>query len=154
MKAWFITKNITNWFHNNFCKETVHQQTQDLCSAKYQVKALLLMDKAPVHPYVTHLVGDKACIRVIYFPANTNALIQPMDHGVIVAKLLCWRRFLEKVMVVLEYKEEKEQGFNTRGGTDTLESLKVSAEVCNLQLCRCLEGHFCIDPQSIRGTVC
>ena len=48
-----------------------------------EVKAVLLLDKAPVHPAEDILRSDNGKIKCLFMPPNASALIQPMDQGVI-----------------------------------------------------------------------
>ena len=56
-----------------------------------EVKALLLLDNAPAHPSDKSLVAHNGRIRVLYLPANTTSIIQPMDQGVIVSAKRMYR---------------------------------------------------------------
>ena len=47
------------------------------------VKALLLLDNASVHPDSASLVSTEGDIEAMFLPANTTALVQPMDQGVL-----------------------------------------------------------------------
>ena len=47
------------------------------------IKALLLLDNAPFHPDESVLQSSDKCIKAMFFPPNTTALIQPMDQGVL-----------------------------------------------------------------------
>ena len=86
------------------------------------VKALLLLDNAPAHPSADKLVSADGRIRVMYLPANTTSLIQPMDQGVISAcKRRYQRRYLNEVMVVIENEQDK---VNDTRGLRTLENIK------------------------------
>lgn len=68
------------------------------------VKALLLLDNAPAHPDVSNLVSECGGIKALYLPANTTAIIQPMDQGVLEATKRRYKRsMLQKLL--LEDKE-------------------------------------------------
>jgi len=58
------------------------------------VKALLLLDNAPAHPDAPSLVSSDRNIKAMFLPANTTALIQPMDQGVLEAVKRRYRRAL------------------------------------------------------------
>ena len=91
-------------------------------SHRDDVKALLLLDNAPAHPSAAKLVSADGRIRVMYLPANTTSLIQPMDQSFISAcKRRYQRRYLNEVMVVIENEEDKE---NDTRGLRTLENIR------------------------------
>ena len=122
-KAWFTQELFKQWYFENFVPEVIRYQTEDLKIPHDEVKALLLLDNAPAHPSDKSLVAHNGRIRVLYLPANTTSIIQPMDQGVIVsAKRMYRKRFLNEVMVVLEEEEDIEQG-DTRGQR-TLQNIK------------------------------
>ena len=75
--AWVDCNIFKNWFHNQFVPAvTKHMREKGL-----PVKALLLLDNAPVHPDSASLVSTEGDIKAMFLPANTTALVQPMDQG-------------------------------------------------------------------------
>ena len=79
--AWVDSDIFTNWFHEHF----VPSVTKHFKERGMPVKALLLLDNAPAHPDVSSLVSKDGNIKAKYLPANTTAIIQPIDQGVLEA---------------------------------------------------------------------
>ena len=55
---------------------------------------LLLLDNVPAHPEAGSLASDDGCIKAMFLPPNTTALIQLMDQGVLEALKRRYRRHL------------------------------------------------------------
>ena len=88
--AWVDCEIFTDWFYQHFVPDVKkHLQDQGL-----PVKALLLLDNAPAHPEAGSLASDDGCIKAMFLPPNTTALIQPMDQGVLEALKRRYRRRL------------------------------------------------------------
>ena len=124
INAWFTAGIFETCFYKNIVPEIVAYQRDILHIPEDRIRALILLDNAPAHPSKEKLIGHKGKIRVMYLPANTTSLIQPMDQGVIHAVKLGYRRlFLSEVMVVEETADDEEEG-DTRG-LRTLDNLKA-----------------------------
>ncbi|XP_076048822.1 uncharacterized protein LOC143029777 isoform X2 [Oratosquilla oratoria] len=120
-KAWFTSSIFLDWFHKTFIPEVRRYQEDVLKFDKEDVKALLLLDIAPTHPNADQLVSSDGKIRIMYLPASTPSVIQPMYQGVISAcKRRYQRRYLDEIMVI---PEEQDLDNNTRG-LHTLENIK------------------------------
>ena len=92
--AWVDCEIFTDWFYHHFIPGVKkHLQDKGL-----PIKALLLLDNAPAHPEAGSLMSDDRCIKSMFLPPNTTALIQPMDQGVLEAlKRRYRRRLLQKL---------------------------------------------------------
>ncbi|GBN12638.1 hypothetical protein AVEN_132283-1 [Araneus ventricosus] len=55
---------------------------------------LLLLNNCPGHPSAEELCIDDGEISAMFLPANTTALIQPMDHNVIQNIKLGYRKLI------------------------------------------------------------
>lgn len=75
----------------------------DLKHESKNVKALLLLDKALVHPSTDLPKSKDVKIKCLFLPPDTSSLIQPMDQGVIVTcKRLYRSRQLDECYVLLK----------------------------------------------------
>ena len=73
--AWVNSEIFANWFQSEF----VPAVKKHLSQMGLLVKVLLLLDNAPSHPNESVLQSSDACIKAMFLPPNTTALIQPMD---------------------------------------------------------------------------
>ena len=122
-KGWFNVENFEATFFKHIVPAIIRHQKEVLKISEDRIRALILLDNAPAHPGKGRLVAHNGKIRVLFLPANTTSLIQPMDQGVIhAAKLIYSRLFLSEVLVVEETTEDLVQ--DTRG-LRTLEKLKA-----------------------------
>ena len=88
--AWVNCDIFSSWFHSHFVPAvTRHMREKGLL-----VKALLLLDNAPVHLDSASLVSTEGDINAMFLPANTTALVQPMDQGVLEAMKRRYRKSL------------------------------------------------------------
>ena len=75
-KAWMLSSLFIEWFENHFLK-----QVEAYCKRKkIPFKVLLLVDNCTAHPDISNIHPN---VQMMYLPANTTALIQPMDQGII-----------------------------------------------------------------------
>ena len=76
-KAWVTLAVFGDWFINYFVPSV-----EQYCTQKgIPFKVLLVLDNAPGHP--AQLGDFYPNVKVVYFPPNTTALLQPMDQEVI-----------------------------------------------------------------------
>jgi len=68
------------------------------------MKATANIDNAPSHPNIKKFCSHNGDIKCLVLPSNTNAMIQPMDHGVtlIIKVFYTHTRFLIERMVTTE----------------------------------------------------
>ena len=93
--AWFTSPNFCDLFFKHFVPEVRHYQENVLHIAPEEVKALLLLDNALVHPDAKKLVSADGKLRMIFLPPNTTSITQPMDLEVIVS---CKRFYQQKYL--------------------------------------------------------
>ena len=92
-EAWMTTEILQHWFTFHFLEE-IKEQYGD-------TQVILMLDNAGPHP--TDLGDDQEQVNVMYLPANTTPLIQPMDQGIIYTlkygfMKLYYNRILQYVM--------------------------------------------------------
>lgn len=119
--AWFSCEIFSSWFHNNFIPSVTTFQMEEKNVAREEVKAVLLLDNAPVHPAEDILRSDNGKIKCLFMPPNTSALIQPMDQGVIYS---CKRLYRKKQLQDCLVFFEDEEGCSTSLGEQTLINMK------------------------------
>jgi hypothetical protein len=77
---------------------------------KEEVKAIVPLDDAPLHPNIDRLCNWDGRISCLALPGDSTSLIQPMDQGVIFAcKRLYKKKFLNEVMVVIKTSDNVEE---------------------------------------------
>jgi hypothetical protein len=76
-KAWMTRQLFEEWFTSYFCPTA-----EKYCKENnLDFKVLLILDNAPGHPPSLNELNTN--VKVIYLPANTTSLLQPMDQGTI-----------------------------------------------------------------------
>ncbi|OWR52859.1 putative Tigger transposable element-derived protein 2 [Danaus plexippus plexippus] len=97
--AWVTADIFHDWFYNCFVPEVEnYSKTKNVSS-----KALLLIDDAPQHP--VDLVHPN--VKVLFLPANTTSILQPLDQGVMkTIKSHYIRRTLELISEKFECKPD------------------------------------------------
>lgn len=73
-KAWVTTALFTEWFTNYFLPEVEIYMKQKALD----FKVLLILDNAPGHLQLEH-----NNVKILFLPANTTSIIQPLDQGII-----------------------------------------------------------------------
>ena len=90
-KAWMTTDIFAKWI-----KEF------DSRMRRQNRKVLLFVDNAPSHPKDIVLTNTK----MVFFPANTTAVLQPLDQGIIAVIKRNYRRRLLKAVLTRMYARE------------------------------------------------
>nr|XP_053637938.1 tigger transposable element-derived protein 1-like [Cherax quadricarinatus] len=81
IKAWVTREIFVEWFNEVFGSSVKNY----LLEKKLDLKCLLVMDNAPVHPpnLDDQILQEFGCITVKFLPQNTTPLLQPMDQQII-----------------------------------------------------------------------
>ena len=75
-KAWMTSSSFRDWYVNFFLPDG-----KKYCDDEnIAFKLLLIVDNAPSHPDLSDICEN---VKIIYLPANTTSLLQPMDMGII-----------------------------------------------------------------------
>ncbi|XP_049524040.1 tigger transposable element-derived protein 4-like [Dermacentor silvarum] len=91
-KTWMTQALFSKWLH-----------TEDARFSRQKRKVLFLVDNCPGHGTVTGLKS----IQLEFLPANTTALLQPMDQGVIQALKARFRKgLLQRMLVCMNQNKE------------------------------------------------
>lgn len=91
-KAWMTQALFSKWLH-----------TEDVRFSRQNRKVLFLVDNCPGHGIVTGLKS----IQLELLPANTTALLQPMDQGVIQALKAHFRKgLLQRMLLCMSQEKE------------------------------------------------
>ena len=96
-------QSIEKWFLKLYTPDICNFQENVLHILPDDVKALLILDNAPVHPHEDRLVSSDGKIYTTFLLPNTTVLIQPVDQGIMAAyKRFYQRHYLNNVWVTLE----------------------------------------------------
>lgn len=99
-KAWMTSSIFIEWFTQYFCP-AVKRYCEKL---NLSHKALLVLDNAPSHPVNLDETNDQ--VKLIFLPANTTSLLQPMDQGVIATfKMYYLRRNFNQLIEAMDCSE-------------------------------------------------
>ncbi|XP_056641291.1 tigger transposable element-derived protein 4-like [Diorhabda sublineata] len=85
--------NIRSWMTSQLFEKLLREWDGEL--RRENKKILLLVDNCPAHPHVASL----KCIKLVFLPANTTSVLQPMDQGVIKALKVNFRKLLVLKMI-------------------------------------------------------
>ena len=96
--AWMDRHLFNKWFEEDF----VPQVKKYLIKRGLLPKAILFLDNAPAHPDATTLTSSDKLIKAIFLPANTTALIQPMDQGVLEAMKRRYKKSLLRSLLMAD----------------------------------------------------
>lgn len=83
-KAWMTSDIFTSWLRKWDSELKIEND-----------KILLLVDNCPAHPHVENL----SCIKLVFLPPNTTAVLQPLDQGVIKSVKVQYRKHLILQMI-------------------------------------------------------
>ena len=126
---------FTDWFHQHFLPDVKkHLQDQGL-----PVKTLLLLDNAPAHPEAGSQESDDGCIKAMFLPPSTTALIQPMDQGVLEALK---RRYRRRLLYNLLLEDKDGQSIVEYAKSINLKDVLYYGG-------QCMGGYPCINAQKI-----
>lgn len=94
-KGWVTREVFTDWYKNSFCPTVIK-----FCDRNnLPKKAILLLDNAPGHPQDLNTIETGLDVNVLYIPANTTSILQPMDQGIISTfKAYYLRKTLEEMI--------------------------------------------------------
>lgn len=111
-EVWFTRELFSEWFFQNFVPEVRRFQLNVLKFQEEDIRALLLLDRSPVHPSAESLTSDDGRIKCMFFPQNTSILIQPMNQGVILSckRLYRWKQLEESLVIFEESDDEQDKG--------------------------------------------
>ena len=100
--AWMNSEIFCEWYAKDFVPSV-----QSYCEREGKSgKVLLLLDNALCHPSIEILIAVYDDFKVVNFPPNVTALIQPMDQGVIEKlKRLYKKQFLWRLLLADDDQE-------------------------------------------------
>ena len=136
--AWMTQEILHHWFIFYFLDEIKERYGTD-------VKIILMLDNAGSHP---NDLGDgyKHLVNVMYLPANTTPLIQPMDQGIIYMlkynyMRLYYERLLKYVMIHHTVEDPLVPFVKTYTIKEALMDIGTAWEKIDEQLChKCYEN--------------
>ncbi|KFD66199.1 hypothetical protein M514_10264, partial [Trichuris suis] len=76
-KAWMTSTTFMEWFRHCFVPEVKKYLQQ----VGLEFRLLLILDNAPCRPEAVSYENRR--VEVVFLPANTTALLQPLDQGII-----------------------------------------------------------------------
>ena len=131
-KGWFNAPNFKETFFKHIVPAIIRHQKEVLKISEERIRALILLDNDPAHPCKGRLVAHNGKIRVLFLPANTSSLIQPMGQGVIHATKLIYRRlFLSEVLVVEETPEDLVEDIRALRTLEKLKAYNIKQAIFN-----------------------
>ena len=112
--------NSKAWMQTGIMEEWLRWLDRKMCQQNQKI--LLFLDNAPVHPKIS-----LKNVKLQFFPANTTALLQPMDAGIIqTLKLKYRKRQLQRLIVEMD-KHPSKTGSQLLREIDVLDATWISA---------------------------
>ncbi|XP_045129113.1 tigger transposable element-derived protein 7-like [Portunus trituberculatus] len=106
--AWFTWDIVKDWFSKYAEPEIRRFQIEDLKIVPDDVCALILIDRAPVHPESETLNSQDGRIKCLTIPPGVS-LTQPMEQGIILStKRLYRKKFLDEVLIFPEETSDED----------------------------------------------
>ena len=93
------------WEHNKIAWMTseIYQRWLQNFDSKLRRQVLLLLDNAPSHPKDANVTN----VKLVFLPANTTSMLQPLDQGIIkIVKTICRKRLLQSVLAKMDKEED------------------------------------------------
>ena len=59
-----------------------------------------LVDNAPAPPEASSLTSKEGNIKAVFIPANTAAILQPMDQGILAAVKMRYKRAMPQMLLI------------------------------------------------------
>ena len=106
--AWMISVPFCEWYANDFVPNVKKYREQEGKSGK----VLLILDNTPCHPPIEILNAIDIDFKVMYFPPNVTALIQPMDQGVIEKLKRLYKKQILRRLLQVENDQESVVAFS------------------------------------------
>ena len=129
--AWFTREIVQDWFFRHAEPEIRRFQMEDLKIPPDDVYALILLDKAPVHPDSHTLSSHDGRIRCLVIPPNIS-LTQPMEQGIILStKRLYRRKFLDEVLVLSEEIADEDYDRHGARASANMKNYSLKAAIHN-----------------------
>ena len=120
--AWVNSEIFSDWFYGKF----VPAVKKHLSEMGLTVKVLLLLDNAPSHHDETVLQSSDKCIKAMFLPPNTTALIQPMDQGVLESLKRRYHKSLLRKLLLLDQEGDSMIAFIKK--LNVKDAINMSAE--------------------------
>lgn len=129
--AWFTRDIVKDWFFRYAEPEIRRFQIEELKIAPGDIRALILMDKAPTHPDSTSLSSSDGRIKCLAIPPNVS-LTQPLEQGVILTtKRLYRKKFLDEVLVPAEENASIDYSIHGPRASANMKNYNLKAAIYN-----------------------
>ena len=108
--AWMNSELFSEWYAKEFVPTVKRYREREGKSGN----VLLLLDNAPCHPATEILNAVEENFKVVYFPPNITALIQPMDQGVIEKLKRIYKKQVLRRLLLADNDEESVVAFSKK----------------------------------------